>query len=475
MTTSAPPAPNEAGAEPSLGEALVPVVFLIGTLGLNVLALDASPHIPLILATAVAGLMGIRRGVPWSELEAGIIKGVTNALQACLILLVVGILIGTWILSGVVPAMIYYGLQIISPSVFLFTACLISALIAVSTGSSWSTAGTVGIALIGVGQGLGMPLGLVAGAIISGAYLGDKMSPLSDTTNLAPAVAGTTLFVHIRHMVYTTVPSFLISLAAYLVIGFFFEHDAARMEGIARIMEVIEAHFEINLVLLSAPVLVIAMVVLRVPALPALLGGGLMGAVLALAVQGASLGAVMDAAQNGFVSTTGAEAVDTLLSRGGMKSMYGTVALIMCALSFGGVMERTGLLAAIARAILRMARGTGSLVLATVLTAIAMNILAPDQYLAIVVPGRMYQDAYRERGLHPKNLSRALEDSGTLSSPLVPWNTCGAYMWATLGVYPLAYLPFAFVNLLSPVISVFYGYTGITMHPLEEGETKTTT
>lgn len=451
--------------EAKLGHALIPVVFLVVTLGVTVLVFDQSPHIPLVLGTAVASLVGWRLGHTWKGLEEGLINGIAKALQACLILLVVGTLIGTWIVSGIVPAMVFYGLKILSPGIFLFTACLLCAVVSLATGSSWSTAGTVGIALVGVGQGLGVPLPMVAGAIVSGAYIGDKMSPLSDTTNLAPAVAGTTLFTHIRHMVYTTGPSFVLALAVYLAIGLFYQGQTAHLESIESINRVLDSSFTISPVLLLPPLLVIAMVVLRLPALPALLAGTVIGGLFAAAVQGTGFGEVMNAAYAGHLSQTGVEAVDTLLTRGGMERMYSTVALILCALSFGGVMERTGMLAAIAAAILRLAHSTGSLVLSTVVTCMTMNVLAPDQYLSIIVPGRMYQDAYRKRGLHMKNLSRALEDGGTLSSPLVPWNTCGAFMFATLGVHPFAYLPFAIVNLLNPVISVFYGYTGITMHP----------
>ncbi|NOZ02882.1 MAG: Na+/H+ antiporter NhaC [Deltaproteobacteria bacterium] len=457
-------APGHGGPrETQLFHALIPVVFLIASLGVNVLVFGSSPHIPLILSTAVTALVGWRLGHTWKGMEDGLIAGISQALQACLILMVVGILIGTWIVSGIVPTMISYGLEVLSPGMFLFTACLLCAVVSLATGSSWSTAGTVGVALIGVGHGLGVPLPMVAGAIISGSYLGDKMSPLSDTTNLAPAVAGTDLFTHIRHMVYTTGPSFVLALLAYLALGLFFHSDGIRLEAIRAITAGIEGSFTIHPLLLVPPVLVIVMVMLRLPALPALLAGAILGGLFALAVQGASVKEVMEAAYGGYVSRTGVASIDDLLTRGGLVSMYSTLALILCALAFGGVMETTGMLAAIARAILKAARSTGSLVLATVATCISMNILAPDQYLSIIVPGRMYQDAYRERGLHLKNLSRALEDGGTLSSSLVPWNTGGAYMYATLGVYPLAYLPFAFLNLLNPVISVIYGYTGITM------------
>ncbi len=455
------------GRPARLGHALVTIAFLIAMLAVNVAAFHGTPHLPLVLGTAVAALIGWRLGWSWKDLEDGLLGGIQHALQACLILLVVGCLIGTWIQAGIVPAMVAYGLRILSPALFPMTACLLCSIVSLATGSSWSTAGTVGIALIGVGQGLGVPVQVVAGAIISGAYLGDKMSPLSDTTNLAPAVAGTGLFTHVRHMAYTTAPSYLLALAAYLVVGLHCASAPPDLAAIDSITRAIESRFTIHAVLLVPPLLVIAMVVFRWPALPALLGGVVLGGVIAAAVQGAGPGEVLAAAYSGYRSDTGVEAVDTLLSRGGMEGMFSTLALILCALGFGGVLERTGMLRALASAILRLAHSTGSLVLATLATCLTMNVVAPDQYLSIVVPGRMYREAYVARGLHPKNLSRALEDAGTLSSPLVPWNTCGAFMAATLGVSPLAYLPFAFLNLLNPVISAFYGFTGLTMRRLE--------
>lgn len=461
-------APRGRGRPAGLGHALLTVGFLIAVLAVNVAAFHGSPHIPLVLGTAVAALVGWRLGYSWKDLEDGLLRGIHHALQACLILLVVGCLIGTWIQAGIVPAMIVYGLRVLSPTYFPVTACLLCSLVSLATGSSWSTVGTVGLALIGVGQGLGVPTPLVAGAIVSGAYLGDKMSPLSDTTNLAPAVAGTGLFTHVRHMVYTTGPSYLLALTAYLVLGW---HGGgggpSDLSGLGTLSGAIEARFTIAPILLVPPLLVIAMVVFRWPALPSLLGGATLGGVFAVVVQGVGPGEVLAAAYSGFRSDTGVEAVDTLLSRGGMEGMFSTLALILCALGFGGVLERTGMLQALASAILRLARSTGSLVLSTLLTCLTMNVVAPDQYLSIVVPGRMYREAYLARGLHPKNLSRALEDAGTLSSPLVPWNTCGAFMAATLGVSPLAYLPFAFLNLLNPLVSAFYGFSGLTMHRLD--------
>ncbi len=458
------------GRMPSLIESLIPVVLLMIFLGISIIKFGASPHIPLIAGTAVAAIMAVRLGYGWQAIEDGLIHGITLALKACLILMIIGTLIGTWILGGIVPTMIYWGLKVLSPAIFLVTTCIICSLVSLATGSSWSTAGTVGIALIGVGHGLGVPMPMVAGAIISGAYFGDKMSPLSDTTNLAPAMAGTDLFTHIRHMVYTTVPSLTVALIIYALLGLRYAGAEMQTENVEQILSILQANFSLNPLLLIPPCLVIVMVIKKIPALPALLGGSLLGGICAMIFKKIDMGTVIVVSYEGFVSETGFEMVDTLLSRGGMESMLYTVSLIMCALSFGGVMEKSRMLESIASAILKAARSTGSLVLATIATCISMNIIAPDQYLSIVVPGRMYKDAFDKRGLHPKNLSRCLEDSGTLSSPLIPWNTCGAFMFATLGIHPFAYLPFAFLNLMNPLVSIFYGYTGITMHKAKSDE-----
>jgi NhaC family Na+:H+ antiporter len=453
---------------PHLLVALIPVAFLVAALWVTVVHLrqhGLTTHVPLILSTVVAAIVAMARGHRWKDIERGMVDGIGLALNAILILLVIGILVATWIQAGIVPAMIAYGLDLLSPAVFPAAACLICALVSLATGSSWSTAATVGIALIGVGEGLGLPRPLVAGAIISGAYFGDKMSPLSDTTNLAPAMAGAELFEHIRHMCWTTGPALVIALVAFALMGHgrAGELDTVAVDGI---LAAIDGRFAIHPLLLLPPLLVIAMVVLRLPALPALLGGCLIGAVLGAAVQGAGAGEILAAAWSGVKVETGSALVDGLLSRGGMESMLSTVALIVCALSFGGVMERTGMLAAIAGSILKLARGTGGLIAATLGTCTAMNVLASDQYLAIVVPGRMYRETYRERGLHPKNLSRALEDAGTLTSALIPWNTCGAFMIATLALEPWTYVPYCLLNLLCPLISLLYGFTGWTIRRL---------
>jgi NhaC family Na+:H+ antiporter len=455
----------------SPGIALIPVIFLIVTLAYSLRFLGADPHIPLFTSAIFAALIGIFvLKVSWAEIEEGIVDTIKMSMGAIIILMIIGMVIGTWILSGVVPTMIYYGLKILSPSIFLVATLLMSSIVSLATGSSWTTAGTVGIALMGVGMGLGIPAPMIGGAIISGAYFGDKMSPLSDTTNLAPAMAGSTLFEHIKHMIFTTGPSYIISIIFFLVLGFRYSGNELDLTMINEINAGLEASFNLNPLLLLVPVIVIGIVVMKVPAIPGLFGGAILGGLAAMFVQGSTLGDVVDSLHYGFASETGIASVDDLLSRGGLDSMMWTISLILCAMIFGGVMEKTGMLHALAAEILKLAKNTGSLVVATILTAFGMNIIAGDQYLAIVIPGRMFKDAYAERNLHPKNLSRVLEDSGTLTSPLIPWNTCGAFMIATLGLAPWTYIPYAILNLVNPLVSIFYGFTGITMEKLDKSK-----
>jgi NhaC family Na+:H+ antiporter len=476
--------------EPTLGQALLPVGVLILLLASSVYLFgggsSSGPNqIALILSGGVAILVGLRNGYVWRELERGIVTGISLAMGAILILMVVGSLIGSWILAGVVPTMIYYGLQILSPTIFYPAATIICALVALASGSSWTTASTIGIALIGIAATQNLNVGLAGGAIISGAYFGDKMSPLSDTTNLAPAMAGTDLFVHIRHMVWTTVPSLAIALLLFTVIGFWSTPPAGSSD-LEAILSELRAQFAIGPHLLLPAVLVFVLVIRRMPAFPALLLGALTGSVFAAVFQQqtvltyvgetdlprsvAVLKGVWIALFDGFVLTSGNATLDELLSRGGMSSMLNTIWLVMTALMFGAVMETTKMLQKIAFSILSFVRGTGDLIAATILTAIGMNIVASDQYIAIVLPGRMFRAEYRRRGLDPRNLSRTLEDSGTLTSPLVPWNTCGAFMSQALGVATWTYLPFCFFNLINPLIAAIYGYSGFTIKKLPADE-----
>lgn len=454
---------------PPLWVALLPTAALVGLLFVSIAVLESSGHIPLIAATAVAALTatGLLK-LPWETVERGLLASISHALPAILILMAVGLLIGMWIASGVVPLLIYYGLQILAPSYFLAAACVACGLISLAVGSSWSTAATAGLALVGVGQALGVPAEMTAGAVVSGSYFGDKMSPLSDTTNLAAATAGAELFEHIRHMLYTTVPALAISLAVYLYLGLDFGRAGdASAPAYLEMAGALESGFRLTPWLLLAPLVTLFLIARRSPPLPALLAGVFVGCVLLLVFQPQNapqgLGSVISVLYGGFVSDTGKPAVDELLSSGGLTSMMDTIALIICAFAFGGVMEASGMLARLTRTILSGVRTVGGLVAATIASGVGLNILTADQYLSVVLTGRMYRGNFEARDLQPKNLSRAVEDSATLTSPLVPWNTCGAYMASVLGVATLSYAPYAFLNYLGPLISMAYGFSGWTM------------
>ncbi len=448
---------------PSLVLSLVPVAVVMTILGLAISLLEASPHLPLIAGSVVVVLIGRTLGYRWKTLQEGIVKGISIGLPSILILLSIGILIGSWLAGGVVPLLVTYGLQLLTPEVFLVACCLICAVVSVVTGSSWTTAATIGVALIGVAEGLEVSRAMTAGAIVSGAYFGDKLSPLSDTTNLAAGVAEVPLFEHIRHMLWTTVPSMVIALGIYALLGMGAGGDS-NVEDITLLMETIEGNFVLSPVLLVAPLSMIGCLLFRMPALGAILVGGVVGAVLALTVQGESAAKLVGVLENGYEPQTGVPRLDKLLSGGGLESMYETIGLILCALSFGGLMESTGMLRVIVQAVMRFAINTGRLVLATLASSLGVNLLAADQYLSIILPGRMYKEAYDEAGLEARNLSRCLEDAGTITSPLIPWNTCGATMLGALKVGPHLFAPFAFFNLLCPLVSVLLGFTGWTMH-----------
>jgi len=437
--------------------------------------LDGSNQIALILAAGVAAIVALKVGFKWETMLDGIVSSISSAMSSILILLLIGSLAGTWLLSGIVPSMIYYGLNILNPTIFLFAACVVSAIVSVATGSSWSTIATLGLALLGIGQTLGLGEGVVAGAIISGAYFGDKMSPLSDTTNLAPAMAGTDLFTHIRYMAYTTIPSIIITLIIFLVLGFM-NNSESDIEQVGLVQAAIQDRFNINLWLFLVPAAVIFMIVKKISAIPALLVGSLLGGVFAIIFQPQVIEIIAGGGANffeqsykavmlsmyGYISvTTNNEMVNELLSTGGMSGMLNTIWLIVCAMVFGGVMESTNMLRVITASIIKLANSTGSLVASTAGTCVFFNITASDQYLAIVVPGRMFAETYKERGLKPEVLSRTLEDSGTVTSVLIPWNTCGATQSSVLGVSTWTYAPFAFFNIISPFMTILFAYLNI--------------
>ncbi|MGO4819308.1 Na+/H+ antiporter NhaC [Flavobacterium sp. W22_SRS_FP1] len=472
--------------ELSITEALIPVVALIAMLGYNVAvygdeALSGSNQFVLLLGASVAAIVGFFNKVSFEKMMEEVADNIKSTVGAILILLMVGALAGTWLVSGIIPSMIYYGLQILSPAIFLPATLIICSIISIATGSSWTTSATVGIALIGVGGALGFDLGMVAGAVISGAYFGDKLSPMSDTTNLAPAMAGTDLFTHIRYMTLTTIPTYLFTLIIFIFLGLSVEINGN--VDIASLLSDIEASFTISPWLFLVPVIVIGLIIKKTEPLIALLIGTLLAAIFAILFQPHIINQIAGVDQMTFESgykgvmdaITGKVAIPTnnktladLFTSGGMQKMLGTIWLIICAMVFGGIMDAIGALSRISQTLLKMAHTTFGLFASTVGSCLALNITASDQYLAIVVPGKMFAKAYEDKGLAPENLSRTLEDAGTVTSVLIPWNTCGAYQSGTLGVSTLDYLPYAFFNLMSPFMTLIFAAFNIKIRQLAD-------
>ncbi|TGV04635.1 Na+/H+ antiporter NhaC [Flavivirga rizhaonensis] len=472
--------------ELNIWEALIPVLALVGMLAYNIYvygddALSGSNQFVLLLGAAVAAIVGFRNKVPYERMLEEVAENIKSTTGALLILLMVGSLAGTWLVSGIIPTMIYYGLQILNPTIFLAACVIICSIISIATGSSWTTSATVGIALVGIGETLGISIGMTAGAVLSGAYFGDKMSPLSDTTNLAPAMAGSELFSHIKYMALTTVPTILVTLIIFIIIGL--NIDITGTPQIEDKLSAIKYAFNISPWLFIVPILVIIMIVKKTPPLIALLIGSLLGGITALIAQpdiiikiaGAESLSLQSAYQGVMNALTVDTAVETpskelndLFTSGGMKGMLGTIWLIICAMVFGGVMDAIGALSRITKSLLNLATTTFGLFASTVASCLALNLTASDQYLALVVPGKMFKQAYKDRGLAPENLSRTLEDSGTVTSVLIPWNTCGAYHSKVLFGYAgaTAYIPYVFFSILSPFVTLLFAGFSIKIKQL---------
>ena len=456
------------------------LVFLLFS-AVQLFGADASygpNQVALLIASAAAGLVGMYRGLTWAEVQESMVAGIKVGLGPILILLAVGGLIGSWMIAGTVPAMIYYGVSILNPSIFFAAAAIICALASISIGSSWTVAGTLGIGLIGIADSYGLSPAVAAGAIISGAYFGDKLSPLSDTTNLAAACTSVDLFAHIRHMLWTTLPAFCVALLFFSLIP---SGAATAPEQIAELRAAISQEFNVGVGVLIPLAVMIGLIWKRVPAYPAIMLATLTGILTALTLQSdvvrkfafiANPEATMPVVEGlwrtlfaGFEGTTTNEELNRLISKGGIASMLNTVWLIVSALAFGGVLERTGILKQILDSVLTLVKSTGDLVAATVTGGFITNILAADQFLAIALPGRLFSSTYDDRGLSRENLSRTLEDSATMTSALIPWNTCGAYMAATLGVATFDYAPYAIFNLACPLIAIGFGYLAFKQKP----------
>ena len=449
--------------------AVLPIIAMVVAMLITIVVFEGAPHVPLAFGTIVASLVAWRQGFEWQEIESSIYKGIRLALPAIVIIILVGLAIGAWMGGGVVATMVYYGLSLLRPDLFLISITLMCAVVSIAIGSSWSTMGTIGIAGMGIGAGMGIPAGMIAGAVISGAYFGDKMSPLSDTTNLASGLTDTDLFVHIKNMFYTTVPGLLIALGVYWYLGTSFS-GAAELTNIANTMTALEQSFVISPWLLLVPLIVIVMVANKIPALPALTFGIFLGFLCQIFVQGDTTAVSMNTLQNGYVIETGNDVIDTLFNRGGIDSMMYTVSMTIVAMTFGGVLENTGMLNAIVKKMASLTKSAKTLIPTTIASCFITNATCSEQYISVVVPARMFSNVYRERGLASKNLSRALEDGGTLTSVFIPWNTCGVFILATLGVGVVEYAPYAVLNFTVPIISILYAITGFSIAKIKPEE-----
>ncbi|MFM2485989.1 Na+/H+ antiporter NhaC [Celerinatantimonas yamalensis] len=470
MATSSPDQDQTQCKLPSLPLAITPIILTLMLLGLQIFYFgDFTPHIPLALGLAITSLVGLKLGLKWADIEKGMLHVVSLALPSIAVLICVGMIIGTWIASGTVPTLIYYGLTLLSPHIFLAAAMLLCSVVSLALGTSWGTVGTVGLALMGIGSGFGIPMYWTAGAVVSGSFFGDKMSPLSDTTNLSPAVTGTDVFSHIKNMVPTTLPAMLIAFVIYLVAGFMMIKAGHVSFGqIGQVTQSLQQHFVISPWLLAPAAIVIFLAVKRMPPIPSLFAGVLAGGATAMIAQGASLHDVFSFASSGYNIHTSVDTVNSLLNRGGIQSMMWTVSLILIALSFGGALEKTRCLEAIITAIVNKVSKFAQLQTAAAVASMATNLVAGDPYLSIALPGRMFAPAYRGIKYSTLNLSRALEEGGTLISPLVPWNAGGAFVISALGLgisqghfENLLYIPLSFACWLSPLTGILFANLGI--------------
>ena len=464
--------------KPTLAQALTPIVFMVVALalGYGVFKIKAEPII--ICSAFIAGIIALRLGYKWDDMQKAIVEKIASALPATLILWSVGLLIGALMFSGAVPMIIYYGVQMINPKFILVTAFLSSAILAIVTGTSWGAAGTIGVAMMGIAGGLGVSLPATAGAVVSGAFFGDKLSPLSDTTNLAPMAAGSELYEHIKHMLYTTVPAALLAMVVYLFVGFSASGDLVRPESVQLMMDQLDTMFNFNIVLLLPFVLVILGSVKKWPTIPTMLGTSLLTVVLGAAVQGfnivdgfTSLISGFDITMTGFTGTP-TEEVIKLINRGGVASVTSTTVLIYCAMGFAGIVSMSGMLDVVLDLLMSKVKSTAGIIISTIVSCFTVAFVTGSSYLSILVPGELFKEVYPKKNLHPKNLSRALEDSGTVIVPLIPWSAAGAYMTATLGVDTLQYLPWAILNYSGIVFAIIFAITGFGIAKLDKNPTE---
>lgn len=439
---------------------LMSVVIIISV---GILVFNAPIQILMLISILVLIPFMMGLGFSYRQVEKSMITSMSKALLPGLILLTVGILIGAWIASGTVPTLIYYGIHAITPQYFLVTTLLFCSLVSIATGTSWGTVGTAGVAMMGVGTTLGIPAGLTAGAIISGAYFGDKMSPLSDTTNLAPTVTGGELFTHIKHMLWTTVPSYLITALIFTIIGLRYQSAAADAESVSQLTNYLDQTFHLGLIPLIPILVLITLLVLKKPAVPSIFIGAAVGGVIAIFYQGFNFSDTTHIFYSGYQVESGIEMVDSLLQRGGLTSMLSLIALFLFALGLGGMLADAGVLEALIASFAHKIQHTGLLVFVTIIVSYVTLAIGGSVYFSSVMSGTLMRPIFERLNIKPENLSRILEDTGSQGAPLVPWTGAGIYTSGALGVATGAYLPFCFLALITPVISLFYGITGITV------------
>ncbi|MGD2120739.1 MAG: Na+/H+ antiporter NhaC [Gemmatimonadota bacterium] len=456
---------------PTLFQSLIPIICIALFLGVGYGYLKLRIEFLLIAAAAVSGILALRLGYTYKEMEEGIVHSISKGMPAMMVVIVVGMLIGTWMSCGAIPMMIFYGLKIISPAFYLVTACIVCSIISVVTGTSYGTAGTVGVAFIGIAQGLGIPLSHAAGAIVAGSYFGDKLSPFSDTTNLAPIAAGSNLFDHIKHMLWTTTPAWLIGLVLYYFMGRGVE-GSLESEQMSQIMEMIPATFRFSIFLLLPPVITLYAAITKKPTIPGMVVSSVVAMILAMIFQGVSLVDAVDAMVHGHTSDTGLPLVDTLLTKGGMLNMMDVTLIALCAFAFAGITQKAGMLDVLLQHMTKFAHNTGRLIAATSLSSVAVAVMTGSSFLTLLIPGELFSPAFKRMGIAAKTLSRTLEDSGTVIVPIVPWSIAGVYMAGTLGVPTTEYAPFAFLCYTGVVFAWLYGFTGFAIAPkVREDET----
>jgi len=451
--------------KPTFFEALLPLIFIALFLGIGYGMFKLNAEILLIAAAFVSGLIALRLGYSWRDLEEGIVISISKAMPAMLIVICVGLLIGSWIACGTIPMLVYYGLKTISPKLFLVTACFVCSVISLVTGTSWGTVGTMGVAFMGIAHGLGIPPGQAAGAIVAGSYFGDKLSPFSDTTNLAPIAARGNLFDHIKHMLWTTTPAWLIGLVVYYFVGRSHDSGSLKSDQMQLILETIHAHFHFHWLLLLPPILILYFAIRKKPTIPGMIITTLIATILALIFQDIHVKQIASAIAIGYESRTGVASVDNLFSRGGMAGMMHVTLIAFCAFAFAGIVQKAGMLDVILERLLKLARSTGALIAATVGSCIAVALMTGSSFLSILIPGELFAPAFKARGLAAKNLSRTTEDSGTVVVPLIPWSMAGVFMAGTLDVPTSAYAPWAIMCYLGLVFALIYGFTGFAIAP----------